>query len=145
MDESKIDSMKLIATFSGAVIAVAAVVGLTAGTVEYVSAQVHEVKNVKSNVMALEQSVAALQANYTNMSGDIAALKGGVAVLEANYVTLTNDVDAIKAGVEQNATRLEVLDLHTQVLEAHTKLLQDILTELGNNKKDSEKKVEEEQ
>ena len=47
------DTLKLVGTIAGAVIALVAVIGLTAGTVEYVSAQVHEVKSVRENVASL--------------------------------------------------------------------------------------------
>lgn len=95
------DMLKWIGTFSAAVLALTAVIGLVAGTAEYVSAQVHEVKNVKADVTILTNNVTALKAGQDTLTAIVTALESKVTALESNVVVLKNNVDALKAGQDE--------------------------------------------
>ena len=99
------DTVKLVGTISGAVIALVAVIGVTAATVEYVSAQVHEVQSVKSNVDALTRDVAALKEGQDRLTAAMLTITGDVAALKG----LKGDVDALKSSVDRNAETLGAL------------------------------------
>ena len=118
------DTLKLVGTITGAVLALVAVIGLTAGTVEYVSTQVHEVKSVRENVAMLTAGQARLEHAVLAITGEVATMKGTIAGLQADVAGLQADVVELQADVAELQDNVAELQNNVAGLQADVAGLQ---------------------